>query len=624
MSTLYLWAVPGLCLVSALFVILFRTCRRKKRSLKDTNELLAEGILDLVHGKGFNSLLRHVNSAMGSKSVILVFFENTIPMDFHFFSRDPALRIKVPELQNLVAQPDERVLEILDELGEKQIICREGRYRSLYGGLEGNNALLLGFSFRGQVYAVFQFIDWDRSFYGREAAKNQTLLKTLNAVTQHIYIDHIQAEKRRQAETALRSSEELYRLIFEESMDLVYHTDAEGRILALNPAGLELLGYNVESELCGRRLHEFFSNNEQRDFYLEMIRSQREIRDMEVILVNREGKKIFCLESASASFDSQGAIKSYTGIIKDISERIELEKELLNANIELSETNNRLKKVQAQIVQTEKMASIGQLAAGLAHEINNPLGFVRSNFSTLKRYNEFLMSFADDVSGRITPEKIAALQKLRRKYRIDEIKADLGAVFTETEEGMNRMMDIVQNLRNFSHDSRSGDVGELDLNKALKSSLVIARNEIKYCASVSLNLEDLPAIRCRPGEIKQIMLNMIVNAAQAVKDSVKKGEKGSILISTFRGDSFACFSIEDSGPGIPLEIRPKIFDPFFTTKDVGLGTGLGLSISYDIVVHKHHGRILVGDSSLGGAKFTVMLPLLGLGSDDELGDLEEV
>ncbi len=613
-----------MCLVFALYVILFRTCRRKKRSLKDTNELIAESMLDLVRGKGFNSFLRVVNSAMGSKSVILVFFDNYIPIDFHFFSRDPALRIKVPELEAIIEQPDEHVRSVLDELREKKTICREGRYSSLYGSLEGNNAMLLGFSFRGQVFAVFQFVDRSRSFCGREAMENPTLLKTLNAVTQHFYMDHIQTEKRRQAENALRSSEELYRLIFEESMDLVYHTDAEGRILALNPAGLELLGYNAESELRGRRFHEFFSNDEQRDFYFEMIRSQREIRDMEVILVNREGKKIFCLESASASFDSLGEVKSYTGIIKDISERIELEKELFNANIELSETNNQLQKVQAQMVQTEKMASIGQLAAGLAHEINNPLGFVRSNFSTLKRYNDFLISFADDVSGRITPEKIAALRKLRQKYRIDEIKADLEAVFTETEEGMDRMMDIVQNLRNFSHDSRSGDVGELDLNTALKSSLVIARNEIKYHASVSLDLRDLPVIRCRPGEIKQIMLNMIVNAAQAVRDSVEKGEKGRIRISSFSGDSFACFSIEDSGPGIPGEIRPKIFDPFFTTKDVGSGTGLGLSISYDIVVHKHHGRILVGDSTLGGAKFTVMLPLVGLGSDDELGDLEEI
>ncbi|WP_319558976.1 ATP-binding protein [Marispirochaeta sp.] len=613
-----------LSMVLTVGLVLYRKRVWSEKGMQDISELIADSIVDLVQGKDFTSLLRVVNEAVGSRCVILIFYHNQVPMDFRFYSRDPGLRILIPEPGMLQKQSPVEEQALLEELRLNQVVCREGPYRSLYGGVEGNNAIILGFTFQKQVYAVLQFIQRDKPFCDKESYFNPALLKSLNAATLRYYLDYVQTEKRRNAVMALRKSEELYRLIFEDSMDMVYHTDREGNILAINHAGVGMLGYESEMELKQKRLHDFFFDAEQRSLYFDLIRKQGQIKDMEVILVSRKGEKIFCLESASASFDGTGEVKSYTGIVKDISEHIALDRELYKANIDLTEANTQLKKAHAQVVQAEKMASIGQLAAGLAHEINNPLGFVRSNFSTLRRYSDFLTGFADDITGRITPEKNAALKKLRQKYRIDDIKEDLEAVFSETEEGMERMMEIVQNLRNFSHDSRAGDVGELDLNKALKSSLVIARNEIKYHASVSLDLKPLPEVRCRPGEVKQIILNMIINAAQAVRENTPRDTEGRIRVSSFAEGDFVCFSIEDSGPGIPPEIRNRIFDPFYTTKDVGSGTGLGLSISYDIVVHKHHGRIHVDDSPLGGVKFTVMLPRVGLGSDEELGELEEL
>ncbi|HOK66790.1 MAG TPA: ATP-binding protein [Anaerohalosphaeraceae bacterium] len=287
---------------------------------------------------------------------------------------------------------------------------------------------------------------------------------------------------------------------------------------------------------------------------------------------------------------------------------------------ELARAHKQLQKAQAQMVQSEKMASIGHLAAGVAHEMNTPVGFVASNFETLQTYltklkglltlYEQLCEVLEKNPYPPVLEKLLEIRHYRQEKKIDFILADIQDLFTESQEGLQRVTSIIQNLRDFSRIDQSTEMCDYDINDGIRSTLVVARNEIKYDMEVVTELGTLPKIHCHPGQINQVFLNILVNAAQAIRSQNRQGP-GHIYIRTRDEGDFVVCEIEDDGPGIPSEILSKIFDPFFTTKPAGKGTGLGLSVSYDIVVSKHQGQILV-DSEVGkGTKFTIKLPREG-------------
>lgn len=284
---------------------------------------------------------------------------------------------------------------------------------------------------------------------------------------------------------------------------------------------------------------------------------------------------------------------------------------------ELSQAHKQIRKAQVQIIQSEKMASIGHLAAGVAHEMNTPVGFVASNFETLQKYLEKingllslyvqLCELLEENSSPPVLEKLLEIRRYREEKKIDFILTDIQDLFAESREGLERVTNIIQNLRDFSRIDQSMEMGDYDLNDGVRSTLVVARNEIKYDVETVTELEPLPKIHCHPGQINQVFLNILVNAAQAIR-SQNRQTPGHIFIRTRDEGDFVVCEIEDDGPGIPAEIRSQIFDPFFTTKPAGKGTGLGLSVSYDIVVNKHHGQILL-DSEVGrGTKFVIRLP----------------
>lgn len=287
---------------------------------------------------------------------------------------------------------------------------------------------------------------------------------------------------------------------------------------------------------------------------------------------------------------------------------------------ELAKAHTQLQKAQTQIIQSEKMASIGHLAAGVAHEMNTPVGFVASNFETLQTYMEKLRGLlnryeqlCETLEKNPCPqalEKLLEIRHYRQEKKIDFILSDIKDLFAESQEGLQRVTRIIQNLRDFSRIDQTTEMCDFDLNDGIRSTLVVARNEIKYDVDVVTELGPLPKIHCHPGQLNQVFLNLLVNAAQAIR-SQNRQEPGHIFIRTrAEGDCVVC-EVEDDGPGIPPEIRSQIFDPFFTTKPAGKGTGLGLSVSYDIVVSKHQGQILV-DSEVGkGTKFTIRLPREG-------------
>jgi signal transduction histidine kinase len=274
--------------------------------------------------------------------------------------------------------------------------------------------------------------------------------------------------------------------------------------------------------------------------------------------------------------------------------------------------------MQSQIVQNEKLASIGQLAAGVAHEMNTPVGFVASNFQTLESYvKKFrtLMEMYEDIVKQIEiSDKLQLLKKAEaiaqayQTMKMDFILKDIQGLFSESREGLERVTDIIQNLRDFSRIDQAENIGEYNINDGINATLSVARNEIKYDAEVKTEFSEVPTIFCNSGQINQVLLNIILNAVQAIKSEGDE-KKGIITIKTYAVDNNVFCQISDNGPGIAPETIKKIFDPFFTTKPVGKGTGLGLSISYDIIVNKHNGKILVDSTAGKGATFTIILPI---------------
>ncbi len=267
----------------------------------------------------------------------------------------------------------------------------------------------------------------------------------------------------------------------------------------------------------------------------------------------------------------------------------------------------KLQDTQDQLLQSEKMASIGQLAAGVAHEINNPIGFVNSNLSTLSDFSQSMLMAIHQLGHRISSGSDTEFKQyyaeLAEKYEIDFITDDLTALLEESKEGITRVKDIVQDLKDFSR-TGSGEFGFVDIHIVIDKTLNLIHSEVKYCAELITDYGDLPEIEVMDSQIGQVILNLLVNASHAIE------EKGTITIKTMMvetGDRVQ-ISVSDSGKGIAPEHISKLFDPFFTTKPVGKGTGLGLSLSYGII-QRHHGDIEV-ESELGvGTTFIVTLPI---------------
>lgn len=278
--------------------------------------------------------------------------------------------------------------------------------------------------------------------------------------------------------------------------------------------------------------------------------------------------------------------------------------DLERRNEELAAQKLELERLQAQIVHSEKMASLGQLAAGVAHELNNPAGFIIGNMEILKECAsdlERLLSFYEKL--RFTPEDAARIVALQEKIGYEQTLGDLRSIIEDCREGAERIRDIVQNLRTFSRLDEA-ELKRVDLHEGIDSTIRLLS---RYYSAPNITLErdygELPAVECFAGQLNQVWMNLLANAAQAVS-----GKGGRVRVATRLEEEMAIVSISDTGPGIPAENLGKIFDPFFTTKPVGEGTGLGLSITYGIIT-RHGGRITV-ESSLGcGSTFTVYIPI---------------
>jgi two-component system, NtrC family, sensor kinase len=282
--------------------------------------------------------------------------------------------------------------------------------------------------------------------------------------------------------------------------------------------------------------------------------------------------------------------------------------ELQAKDLELIRASEDLSRTKDMLLQQEKLASIGQLAAGVAHEINNPIAFVQSNLRTLENYLSSIRTLLERV---FEMKKLQGMDEVRRAWdEIDRIaeEADLEFILEDTKvlvpqslEGVERVRQIVADLKSFSRDDESKRE-IVDVHECINGALNIVWNELKYHVALNKSFGSIPAIDCYPRQLTQVFVNLLINAGQAIQD------QGEIRISTMQEGNFVVVTIADNGSGIPEPLQARVFDPFFTTKEVGKGTGLGLSIAYGII-QKHRGSIRLKSEAGKGTEFRIELPI---------------
>ncbi len=320
------------------------------------------------------------------------------------------------------------------------------------------------------------------------------------------------------------------------------------------------------------------------------------------------GRRIWVQLIAYAS-NPEGSAPGMWWLLQDHSDVMRAQEELVRNYRNIQETNARLEEAQNQLLQSEKMASIGQLAAGVAHEINNPIGFVNSNLGTLRRYVEQLLALIQAYGARGRGTSDAELAAMEKAADLEFIAEDLPMLLNESEEGLSRVRKIVQDLKDFSRVDHA-DWQDADLNAGLESTLNVVMNEVKYRADVKRQYGTLPPVRCLAGQLNQVFMNLIVNAAHAMPTD----RRGVITLATGVAEQgerdWVWIEVADDGCGMTPEVQRRIFEPFYTTKPVGQGTGLGLSMSFSIV-QKHGGRIEVQSAPGEGTRFRVWVPVAG-------------
>lgn len=314
----------------------------------------------------------------------------------------------------------------------------------------------------------------------------------------------------------------------------------------------------------------------------------------------------------------------YICYFNDITEKINIEKKLIENNKELTSTIKSLKDAQSNMIQQEQLAGIGQLSAGVAHELNNPLGFVRSNINVLaeyvKSFKEYHALYEDMLqiiidcpveSNPVLSDKLSELSNFKENNEISYLLNDIDDLVSESIIGIDRASKIVEALRKFSRKSAKTDMELYDINEGIETTLLISKNHWKYDIEIDKDLGFLPNIYANGNEINQVFLNLIVNGVYAIneKKDIRGKFQGKIKIKSYTDDNFVYVEIADNGIGIKPENLSQIFNPFFTTKPIGKGTGLGLNISYNIIVNKHNGNISVTSELGEGSVFKISLPV---------------
>ncbi len=402
--------------------------------------------------------------------------------------------------------------------------------------------------------------------------------------------------QRKQAEEDIRASAARYRELFENVSDIVYTTGLDTRLTFLNRVGQRILGYSAE-EAVQLNLEQIVVAKHwgiiQR-WRERLLAGERDLTT-EVEVTTKDGRQMR-LEMKPSLIYKEGKPVGVQSIARDITGRDAVEMELRNA---------------------QKLESVGRLASGIAHEINTPVQFIGDNTRFLQESFDGLRSLLtkykqlrDAVdSGTVSPELLANVRDVEETSDCDYLLEEIPKALVQTLDGVTRVASIVRAMKEFAH-PEGNEIAAADINRALLSTLTVARNELKYVAEVETEFGDLPHVVCNIGDINQVFLNLLVNAAHAIADNTKgNGERGKIRVRTVPEGATVLITVSDTGCGIPEANRTKIFDPFFTTKEVGRGTGQGLAIARSVIVERHKGTLNFESEFGKGTTFYVRLPV---------------
>jgi len=404
-----------------------------------------------------------------------------------------------------------------------------------------------------------------------------------NLKSHHPEIESASAETRTLAD-ALAHERNVLRTMIDLIPAFIYAKDTQSRFIACNALVANRMGVSP-SELIGKTDFDFFPREMAEKFYSDeqkLISSGIPLIDHEEFAHDKtSGMDRVILTSKVPLRDAAGKPTGIVGTGYDITER---------------------KAAEARMASSERLESIGRLASGVAHEINTPIQFLNDTTSFIREGVQELLEYIDALRASM-PEPPPADEN------IEDLRKEMPPALERMADGLGRIAEIVRSMKDFSHADQR-EMSQVDLNRAIASTLVIARSEYRYVADVETDFGELPPITCHGGQINQVVLNLVVNAAHAIGDVVaKSGGRGKIVVQTAVEAEHAVISIADTGGGIPQSIRARIFDPFFTTKEVGRGTGQGLSISHGVIVKGHGGKLDFETQPGKGTTFYVRLPI---------------
>ena len=393
---------------------------------------------------------------------------------------------------------------------------------------------------------------------------------------------------------ALEEAQRFIDSVLSSMSDVLVVADVQGRIQRANKAMVNLLGRS-EAELVGTNLSALFSTSAGLIIanFPDHIRTG-DILDCEIEILAAGGEAVPLAVNCSPRYDSEGTLSGMVITGRPLGE-------LRRAYRDLQDTHRQLKTTQQQLLQSEKMASLGRLVAGVAHELNNPISFVFGNMHTLKRYGGHLRDYLDLVQRGAAPD---VLEKARAQNRIDRILKDLGPLIDGSLEGAERVSDIVQNLRRFATPQRQKR-RTFDLCRLVESSLTWVSKAVRQTPQIHLDMPTELPVHGSEGYVQQILINLIQNAYDAMEGQ----EQPRLDLRVAAAGDFAQVQVRDHGPGIAEDNLLRVFDPFFTTKAVGKGTGLGLYISYGLATDQCAGALSVRNHPDGGAEFTFDIPM---------------